>query len=138
MDLYKDKPEKVAAVIRLVLARHDDGGRYPRALLFADLALPAPVRRFWLAARVTNTWLQHVMWLLLLHIPLGGRYQEQSLRGGPGNEAYAIGLPLPTIAELMGHASIETTLSNYVQTQWRATPAARAVLGRFLPRHLRL
>lgn len=138
VDIDENKPDKVADLIRIVLARHDAAGRHPRALLFADPALPAPARRFWLAARVTNTWLQHVMRRLPLHVPLGGRYQGHSLRSGAGTEAYAIGLPLPMIAELMGHASIETTLRNYVKTQWRATPAAREVLGRYLPRHLRL
>lgn len=138
VDLDKGKPDKVAALLRLVLAQHDDGGRHPRALLFADPALPAPVRRFWLAARVTNVWLQNLMRLLPLHVPLGGRYQGHSLRSGAGTEAYAIGLPLPMFAELMGHASIETTLRNYVKTQWRATPAAWEVLSRFLPHHLRL
>lgn len=106
VDLDEDKADKIADLIRIVLARHDAAGRLPRALLLADPALPAPARRFWLAARVTNTWLQHVMRLLPLHVPLGGRYQAHSLRSGAGTEAYAIGLPLPMIAELMGHASI--------------------------------
>jgi len=138
VDLDENKPDKVATLVRLVTYGHDAAGRHPRALLFADPALPAPARRFRLAARVTNTWLQRVMRLLPLHVPLGSRYQGHSLCSGAGTEAYAIGLPLPIIAELMGHASIETTLRNYVKTQWRATPAAREVLGRFLPHHLRL
>lgn len=138
VDVDASKPDKVATLIRLVVARHDAAGREPRALLFADPALPAPARRFWLAARVTNTWLQNIMRLLPLHVPLGGRYQGHSLRSGAGTEAYAIGLPIPMIAEMMGHASIETTLRNYVKTRWRATAEAREVLGRYLPIHLRL
>lgn len=138
VDVQPNKADKIADLIRLTVARHDAAGRHPRALLFADPALPALARRFLLAACVTNTWLRRVMSILPLHVPLGGRYQGHSLRSGAGTEAYAIGQSLPMIAELMGQASIETTLRNYVKTQWRATTAARDVLGRFLPSHLRL
>lgn len=132
------EPDKVADLMRLVVARHEAAGRHPRALLFADPALPAPARRFWLAARVTNTWLKLIMQLLPLHVPLSVRYQGHSLRSGAGTEACAIGLPIPMIAEVMRHVSVETTLRNYVKTRWRATAEAREVLGRYIPIHLRL
>jgi len=138
VDVDPAKPDKVADLVRLALRSHDAAARHPRAMLFADPALPAPTRRFWLAARVTNSWLQRAMQQLQLVAPLGGRYQGHSLRSGAATEAYAIGLPVPMIAEMMGHASVETTLRNYVKTRWRATPAAREVLGRYLPSHLRL
>jgi len=105
-----DKDDKVARLLRLVVARHDAAGRHPQAMLFADLALPTPLRRYWLAARVTNKWLQRLMTELPIAAPLGGRYQGHSLRAGAGSEAYAIGVPAPVIAEMMGHASVETTL----------------------------
>jgi len=41
------------------------------------------------------------------------------------------------IAGMMGHASVETTLSSYVKSRWRATPEDCEVLGRFAPPHLR-
>lgn len=132
------KPDKVAQLLRLAIHRHDASGRHPQEMLFADPAWPAPARRFWLAARVTNKWLRRAMELLPLAAPLGGKYQGHSLRSGAGSEAYAIGIPLPMIAEMMGHASIETKLRSYVKTRWRASPAAWEVLGRFAPRLLRL
>jgi len=138
LDCDPDKPDKVAQLLRLTVQRHDACRRHPKAMLFADPDLPDPVRRFWLAARVTNSWLRRLMELLPLTVPLGGRYQGHSLRSGAGTEAYAIGLPLPMIAEMMGHASVETTLRSYVKTRWWATPEAWEVLGRFAPHHLRL
>lgn len=138
LDCDPTKRDKVALLLRLTVARHDAGNRHPKAMLFADPSLPAPTRRFWLAARVTNSWLRRMLELLPLPAPLGGKYQGHSLRSGAGTEAYAIGLPLPMIAEMMGHASVETTLRCYVKTRWRATPEAWEVLGRFAPRVLRL
>jgi len=73
------------------------------------------------------------MQLLPLAAPLGGRYQGHSLRSGAGTEAYPIGLPAPMMAERMGHAPVEMALRNNVKTRWRETPAAREVLGRYLP-----
>jgi len=128
-----DKDDKVARLLRLVIDRHDAAGRDPQAMLFADPSLPAPLRRYWLAARVTNLWLQRVMKVLPIVAPLGGRYQGHSLRAGAGSEAYAIGIPAPMIAEMMGHATVETTLRSYVKTRWRPSPAAWEVLGRFAP-----
>lgn len=138
VDVDLAKPDRIANLLRLVTRRHDASRRHPRALLFADPALPLVARRFWLAARITNTWLKRVRQLLPLQAPLGGRYQGHSIRSGAGSEAYAIGLPVPMIAEMMGHATVETTLRKYVQTRWRATAAAREVLGRYLPNNLRL
>lgn len=138
VDVDPANPDRIANLLRLVTRRHDAAGRHPRALLFADPALSPAARLFWLAARITNTWLKRVRQLLPLQAPLGGRYQGHSIRSGAGSEAYAIGLPVPMIAEMMGHATADTTLRNYVQTRWRATAAAREVLGRFLPNHLRL
>ena len=133
-----DKQDKVAALVRLVVEQHDAAGRHPDAMLFADPADPPAQRRFWLAARVTNVWLKRLLVLLPTPAPLGGKYQGHSLRSGAGSEAYAIGLPLPMIAEMMGHASTETTLRSYVRTRWRPSPAAWEVLGRYAPAHLRL
>lgn len=137
-DWEPTNPDKVATLLRLTVERPDANDRHPKAMIFADPALPAPARRFSLAARVTNQWLKRAHELLLLAVPLGGKYQGHSLRSGAGSEAYAIGLPLPIIAEMMGHASIEKTLRSYVKTQWRASPAAWKVLRRFAPRRLRL
>lgn len=118
------KPDRVATLLRRVVHDHDAAGRHLLDLLFADPGRPAAERRFWLAARVTNTWLQRLLTLVPLQAPVGGRYQGHSLRSGAGIEAYAIGVPLPAIAEMMGHASVETTLRSYVRTRWRATDAA--------------
>lgn len=138
VDCNPAKTDKVAALLRLAVRRHDAANLHPDAMLFADPALPAPARLYWLAARVTNLWLRRVGDFLPLTAPLGGKYQGHSFRSGAGSEAYAIGLPLPMIAEMMGHASIETTLRSYFKTRWRATPEAWEVLGRFVPEHLRL
>lgn len=139
MDCDPAKPDKVALLLRLAVSRHDSCNRHPKAMLFADPALPAATRRFWLAARITNSWMRRLFELLPLAAPLGGKYQgRHSLRRGTGSEAYAIGLPLPMIAEMMGHASVETTLRSYDKTRWRATTEAWEVLGRFAPRLLRL
>lgn len=133
VDWQDGKVDRVANLLRLVTARHDAAGRHPRAMLFANPTAPATHRRYWLAARITNTWLKHLLVVLPLAAPLGGRYQGHSLRAGAGSEAFAVGVPVPVIAELMGHASIETTLRSYIQTRWRASPAAWEVLGRYKP-----
>ena len=138
IDTDPSKVDKVAALLRLVVRAHDAAGREAAAMLFADPAEPPAQRRFWLAARVTNAWLQRLLTLLPTPVPLGGRYQGHSLRSGAGTEAYAIGLPLPMIAEMMGHASTDTTLRAYVRTRWRPSPAAWEVLGRYAPALLRL
>jgi len=138
IDVEPGKPDRVARLLRLVIAQHDANRRHRTAMLFADPALPAPARQYWLAARVTNKWLQRLMALLPLPAPLGGRYQGHSLRSGAGSEAYAIGLPVAMVAEMMGHATVETTLRSYIKTRWRPSAAAWEVLGRYAPRHLRL
>lgn len=139
VDWDGNKPDRLAQLLRLVVARHDAAGRHAQAMLFADPAAPAPLRRYWLAARVTNKWLQRVMRILPIPVPLGGRYQGHSLRAGAGSKAYAVGVPVPVIAEMMGHASVETTLRSYVHTRWRPSPGAWEVLGRYMPQtHLRL
>jgi len=51
-------------------------------------------------------------------------------------EPPTIGAPAPMIAEMMGHASVETTLRSYVKTRWRPSPAAWEVLGRYAPNTL--
>lgn len=133
VDWQDGKADRIADLLRLVTARHDAAGRHPDAMLFADPAAPASHRQYWLAARITNAWLQRLLGLLPLAAPLGGRYQGHSLRAGAGSEAFAVGVPVPIIAELMGHASIETTLRSYIRTRWRASPAAWEVLGRYKP-----
>lgn len=130
--------DKPAALVRLVWDQHRATGRAPDELLFADPHLPAPVRKFSLAARVTNVWLKRLLRLAPVPIPLGGIYQGHSLRSGAATEAYAIAVPLPMVSEMLGHASLEVTMRSYVKTRWRSTPAAREVMGRFLPIHLRL
>ena len=137
IDVEPAKVDEIAMLLRLVVAAHDATGRAPAAMLFADPAEPPAQRLFWLAARVTNVWLQRLLCLLPTPAPLGGRYQGHSLRSGAGTEAYAIGLPLPMIAEMMGHASTDTTLRAYVRTCWRPSPAAWEVLGWYDPALLR-
>lgn len=131
----RDKP---AALLRRVWDAHAAAGRHPDDMMFADPHLPAPVRKFHLAARVTNVWLRRLMELVPVHVPLGGIYQGHSIRSGAASEAHAIGVPLPMVAEMLGHYSMEVTLRSYVKTRWRPSAAAREVLGRFLPNHLRL
>lgn len=130
--------DKPAALVRLVWEQHVAAGRRPDHMLFADPHLPPPVREFYLAARVTNVWMKRLLQLAPVPVPLGGVYQGHSLRSGAASEAYAIGVPLPMVSEMLGHASLETTMRAYVKTRWRPSPAAREVLGRFLPAHLRL
>jgi len=130
--------DKPVALVRLVWDQHRAAARARNALLFADPALPPPVRLFHLAARTTNFWLRRVLSILPLRAPLGGVYQDHSVRSGAATEAYALGVPLPMISEMLGHASLEPTLRGYVRTRWRSSPAAREVLGRFLPSPLRL
>lgn len=131
-------PDKPAALVRLVWDQHIAAGRRPEHMLFADPHLPPPVRAFSLAARVTNVWLRRLLRLAPVPVPLGGIYQGHSLRSGAASEAYAIGVPLPMVSEMLGHASLETTMRAYVKARWRSSPSAREVLGRFLPCHLRL
>lgn len=139
LDWDGDKADRIAQLLRRVIDRHDAAGRDKRAMLFADPAVPAPLRRYWLTARVTNKWLQRIMLILPIRAPLGGRYQGHSLRAGAGSEAYAVGVPVPVIAEMMGHASVETTLRSYIRARWRPSPGAWEVVGRYVPhRHLRL
>jgi len=132
------KPDRVARLVRLVIAQLDANGRHRTAMLFADPTLPAPALQFWLAARVTNKWLQRLMALLPLPAPLGGRYQGHSLRSDAGSEAYAIGLPVAMVTEMIGHASVGTNLRSYIKTRWRPSAASWVVFGRYAPLHLRL
>lgn len=39
---------------------------------------------------------------------------------------------------MLGHASMEVIMRSYVKARFRSTPAAREVMGRFLPIKLRL
>jgi len=133
-----DTPDKVAALVRLVVDQYDAAGRHPDAMLFANPSAPPAQSRFWLPARTANVWLKRLLTLIPTPTPLGGKYQAHFLRSGAGSEASAIGLPLPTIAEMTGHASPETPLRSYVRTRWRPSPAAWEVLGRYAPAHLRL
>lgn len=130
--------DRPAALIRLVWDQHRAAGRAPEALLFADPSLPAPTRLFHLAARCTNAWMRNLLTHLPIAAPLGGVYQGHSVRSGAATEAYALGIPLPMISEMLGHATLETTLRAYIRTRWRTSPAAREVLGRYRPSHLRL
>lgn len=131
-------PDKPAELIRLVWDQHHAAGRAPAALLFADPTLPAALRRFHLAARVTNVWLRRLLALAPVPVPLGGVFQGHSLRSGAATEAYGIVVPLPMVSEMLGHASMEVKMRAYVKTRVRATPAAREVMERFLPTLLRL
>lgn len=95
--------DRPAALIRHVCDEHRAAGRAPRALLFANPALPAPARLFHLAARCTNSWLKRLLDILPLPAPLGGIYQDHSVRSGAATEAYALDIPLPMISEMLGH-----------------------------------
>jgi len=59
-DWEGSKVDNVARLLPLVVERHDAAGRHLLAMLFADPALPSSLRRYWLAARATNKWLQRV------------------------------------------------------------------------------
>lgn len=122
----------------MVWDQHRAAGRAPQALLFGDPSLLAPTRLFHLAARCTNTWMRNLLAHLPLPAPLGGVYQGHSVRSGAATEAYALYIPLPVISEMLGHAALETTLRDHVRTRWRTSPAAREVLKRYRPSHLRL
>lgn len=99
-------------------------------MLFAALAVPPPMRRYQLSARVTNTWLRRLTEVLPISAALGGLYQGHSLRFGAGSDAYAIGVPLPMIAEMMGYASVETPVRSSVRTRRRPSLVAWDVLSR--------
>jgi len=58
---------------------------------------PPPLRLYGLAARVTSEWQLRYVTALPLAAPLGGRYQDESLRAGADSEAYAIHVPAPMI-----------------------------------------
>lgn len=95
-------------------------------MLFADPHLPPPVREFYLAARVTNVWMKRLLQLSPVPVPLGEVYQGHSLRSGAASEAYAIGVPLPMVFEMLGHASLETTVRAYIKTRWSPSATVRA------------
>lgn len=133
-----DVPDKPAKLVRLVWDQHAAAGRRPEHMLFADPNLPPPERAFSLAARVTNVWLKRLLQLAPVPVPLAGIYPGHSIRSGAASEAYAIGVPLPMVSEMLGHASLETTMRAYVKTRWRPSTSAREVLGRYLPSHIRL
>lgn len=136
IDCHPTKHDKPATLVRLVWERA--AGLDPAALLFADAHLPPEVRLFNLAARTTNVWLRRLLDLVPVHVPLGCIYQGHSLRSGAATAAYSIGVPLPKVAEMLGHSSMEVTMRSYVKWRFRATPEAREMMGRFLPSHLRL
>jgi len=138
IDCNPDVRDRPAALVRLVWEQHRAAGRGTAALLFADPHLPPEVRLFNLAARVTNVWLRRLLGLVPVPVTLGGIYQGHSLRSGAATAAYSIGVPLPMVAEMLGHSSMEVTMRSYVKSRFRATPEAREVMGRFLPSHLRL
>lgn len=133
IDWDEENDHIVARLLRLVVERRDAAGRHPHAMHFVDPSTPLPSRRYWLAARITSSWVHRVMQALSIAVPIGGRYQGHSLRAVAGSEAYAIGVPAPMIAEVMGHASVKTTQRSYVKTRLRASPAAWEVFGRYAP-----
>jgi len=61
VDWDPPRVDQVAALLRLTIARQVANSGHQKAMLFAEPTLPAPVRWSWLAARVTNKRLRHVM-----------------------------------------------------------------------------
>jgi len=76
-------------------------------MLFADPGAPPTLRLFHLAARVTGRWLARLNEAVPLRTPLGGVYHGHSVRTGAASEAYALGVPVAVIAELLGHVSTQ-------------------------------
>ena len=126
----RDRP---MLLLRRVLAEHHGARRHPAAMLFADPGAPPMQRRFHLAARVTGRWLARLREVVPLRTTLGGVYQGHSVRKGAASEAYALGVPVAVIAELLGHVSTQTSLQFYIRTRWRASVGASELLGRYAP-----
>ena len=127
------KSDRPIVLLRRVLAEHHGARRHPAAMLFADPAAPPTLRIFHLAARVTGRWLARLREAVPLRTPLGGVYQGHSVRKGAASEAYALGVPVAVIAELLGHVSTQTSLQHYILTRWRASVGAWELLGRYTP-----
>ena len=128
-----DKADRPMLLVRRVLEAHYAAHRHPTAMLFADPAAPPAQRRFHLAARVTGRWLTRLREVVPLRTPLGGVYQGHSVRKGAASEAYALGVPVAVIAELLGHVSTQTSLQSYIRTRWRASAGSWELLGRYTP-----
>ena len=128
-----DKADRPMLLLRRVLAAHHAAHRHPSAMMFADPAAPAAQRRFHLGARITARWLSRLREVVPLRTPLGGVYQGHSVRKGAASEAYALGIPVAIIAELLGHASTQTSLQHYIRTRWRASGGSWELLGRYNP-----
>jgi len=133
------KSERPMQLVRRVLVAHYAARRDPAAMLFADPAAPPAQRRFHLAARVTGRWLARLREVVPLRTPLGGVYQGHSVRKGAASEAYALGVPVAVIAELLGHVSTQTSWQSYIRTRWRESVGSWELLGRYTPaNYLRL
>lgn len=55
------------------------------------------------------------------------------MRSGAASEAFALGVPVAVIAELLGHVSTETSLRSYIRTHWRPSVGSWELLGRYAP-----
>jgi len=128
-----DTPDRPMLLVRRVLAAHYAAGRHAAAMLFSNPAASPTQRRFHLASRVTGRWLMRLREVVPLRTPLGGVYQGHSVRKGAASEAYALGVPVAAIAELLGHVSTQTSLQSYIRTRWRASVGSRELLGRYTP-----
>ena len=115
------KADRPMLLVRRVLASHYAAYLHPAAMLFADPAAPPTERRFHLAARITGRWLTRLRELVLLRTPLGGLFQGHLVRRCAASEAYALGVPVAVIAELLGHLSPQTSLQSYIRTRWPAS-----------------
>jgi len=106
------KSDRPMVLLRRVLAEHHGARRPPAAMLFADPGAPPTLRLFHLAARVTGRWLARLHEAVPLRTPLGGVYHGHSVRKGAASEAYALGVPVAVIAELLGHVSTQRSLQH--------------------------
>lgn len=75
--------------------------------------------------------MRRVIEVLPFFAPLGRSHKKHSFRAVAVAESCAIRVPVPMTSEMMGNASVETTLRSKVKMLWRPSPAAWEVLRRF-------
>lgn len=127
------QPDRPLLLIRRVWQDHYAAHRHPDAMLFADPSAPPAYRHFHLASRLMSHWLTPLREVVPLRVPLGGRYKGHSLCKGAAAEAFALGVPIAVVAEMLGHLTTKTSLQSYIKTRWRASSGARELLTHSLP-----
>lgn len=120
-------------LVRRVYLQHYRLGRAPGEHLFAP---PGRLAFVPMPTQVVTRWLRRQLALTGHTPPLGTKWTGHSLRAGAASAAYAVGLSVGLICQLMGLSSAKTAFKHYIDAQLDTDPAARELFSRYAPRRV--